>query len=331
MKKILLCALILGAFSSTLMAAGPWHGNYKVDVRGKSVMFNKTDKTIRDTTTMKIVQIGQNLTITFGTFGGASAATVFKGKADKTDFCANWWHGNYPNQTKVLWGKKMRNSISGKLMYPRTAGGLVPGWTLINFTAYKKQGSQSTSASAASAYPHASAQSSIHVNTKPQLKKRIDPAAVAIKFDIIRRDNQFNGRVRVTGIVKNVGKAPYIDPRGGAGAVRLYRAKPFTAANMVKSAPLRDLKPGQKQYIKHERNWHSSSPSEGEFPPTYWLVIQYDVDITLDGVKTNDDANNSNNRFSASGMAINDLFRKHSGTTVRTMQVKPKQKKRYKY
>ena len=58
------------------------------------------------------------------------------------------------------------------------------------------------------------------------------------------------------------------------------------------------------------RAWNSSSPAEGEFPPTYTLSIAYDPDIRMDSNPDNDDVNERNNRTEKSGTPINDLFRK---------------------
>ena len=143
---------------------------------------------------------------------------------------------------------------------------------------------------------------------KPRRLTGIDPAAIAIKFKIIHRTSQFKGRVKITGVVKNVGNKPYIDTRGGAGVIQLFRNKKFTTNNLVAKAPLKNLQPGDTQKVSFIRNWNSSSPNEGEFPPTYYLNIGYDVDITMDGCKTNDDKRLGNNRKKRSGKAINDLF-----------------------
>ena len=143
---------------------------------------------------------------------------------------------------------------------------------------------------------------------KPRRLTGIDPAAIAIKFKIVSRTSQFKGRVKITGIVKNIGDQPYIDTRGGAGVIQLFRNKQFTTANLVAKAPLKDLKPGESQSVSFIRNWNSSSPNEGEFPPTYYLNIGYDVDITMDGCETNDDKRLNNNRKHRSGMDINKLF-----------------------
>ena len=62
-------------------------------------------------------------------------------------------------------------------------------------------------------------------------------------------------------------------------------------------------------FLTYERDWNSSSPSEGEFPNSYRLLITYDPDIYQDANKANDDCNQGNNKKNRSGTEINDMFR----------------------
>ena len=61
--------------------------------------------------------------------------------------------------------------------------------------------------------------------------------------------------------------------------------------------------------LSWERDWNSSSPSEGEFPNSYRLLILYDPDIYMDANKDNDDCNQNNNKKERSGTEINDMLR----------------------
>jgi hypothetical protein len=70
-----------------------------------------------------------------------------------------------------------------------------------------------------------------------------------------------------------------------------------------------NLAPGATETVAYERAWNSSSPSEGEFPPSYRLLITYDPDIYMDGNPENDDCDLSNNQMDRSGTGINELFR----------------------
>ncbi|MDJ0737591.1 MAG: hypothetical protein QNJ47_26615 [Nostocaceae cyanobacterium] len=130
-----------------------------------------------------------------------------------------------------------------------------------------------------------------------------NPAAHRIDFKIVRRTSQFRGRVRITGVVKNVGLANY-ESRPNQQGIYLYQG-----SKLVAKRNFQNLTPGQEVKISYYRNWNASSPSEGEFPPSYTLRILYDPDITLDSNPNNDDCNGGNNQKTRSGSSINDLFR----------------------
>lgn len=127
-----------------------------------------------------------------------------------------------------------------------------------------------------------------------------DPAAYAINFSIINKFSTFKGKVRITGIVKNVGSKAF---SGGGGMAYLYEGN-----TLRKTKSFSFLGVGATLSLYYERNWNRSSPSEGEFPPTYKLVIQYDPDILMDSNKNNDDCTLVNNSKVRNGAGINDLF-----------------------
>ncbi|MEJ2157259.1 MAG: hypothetical protein P8X96_18160 [Desulfobacteraceae bacterium] len=126
-----------------LMVAPAWSqniaGNYSVKLTGTNVYLDRTPVTqpINDTTTMKITQSGDRITVEFGTFASASAATRFKGKVGNKRFAAVWWYQGSADETKVIWGAVSGKSLKGRMIYPRVAyrQGLVPGWVEISFTA----------------------------------------------------------------------------------------------------------------------------------------------------------------------------------------------------
>jgi len=148
-----------------------------------------------------------------------------------------------------------------------------------------------------------------------------DPAAVGIEFTILSRRTQFKGRVRIEGVVRNLGRAAFQSRPGqqtvqlyevgiGGGRPKLVAEKSFTSllpqlVNEKSSAAL--ASPVVR--VQYERDWDSRSPNLGEFPPSYRLVIVYDPDIRLDGNKQNDDCNMGNNSKERSGADINRLFR----------------------
>lgn len=130
-----------------------------------------------------------------------------------------------------------------------------------------------------------------------------DPAAQRIDFRIIARASRFQGQVEISGVVKNVGQAAY-ESRPNQQSVHLYEGN-----RLVAQQAFQNLAPGQEVRVQFVRGWNASSPSEGEFPPTYKLVIVYDPDIRLDGNPKNDDCRGNNDVLQRSGGDINNLFR----------------------
>ncbi len=135
-----------------------------------------------------------------------------------------------------------------------------------------------------------------------------DPAVQRIDFAIVSKTSQFSGKVRITGVIKNVGLEPYISGPNQQ-AVYLYEGPMGGKANLVATKKFQNLNPGQEVKVIYERNWHASSPAEGEFPPSYRVLISYDPDIRMDGNPKNDDCNINNNQMERSGTEINALFK----------------------
>lgn len=135
-----------------------------------------------------------------------------------------------------------------------------------------------------------------------------DPAVQRIDFVIVSKTSQFSGKVKIIGVVKNVGLEPYVS-RPNQQAVYLYEVPMGGKANLVATKKFQNLNPGQEVKVTYERNWNASSPAEGEFPPSYRIVIAYDPDITLDSNPKNDDCNTNNNQMERSGKEINALFK----------------------
>ncbi|MCU0288968.1 MAG: hypothetical protein MUF15_21560, partial [Acidobacteria bacterium] len=138
----------------------------------------------------------------------------------------------------------------------------------------------------------------------------IDPAAFEIDFDIVRRDSQFQGRIRITGIVKNIGTKAFQSGPNQAAAY-LYQLPPAATSGgtIVAQQQFTKLDVGETLNLIWERDWNSSSPNEGEFPYSYRLIISYDPDIYMDANKDNDDCNGSNNQKDRNGSEINDLLK----------------------
>lgn len=141
-----------------------------------------------------------------------------------------------------------------------------------------------------------------------------DPAVVDLKFSIVRRHTQFRGRIRVTAVIKNVGKKPFLSGPNQAKAY-LYQLPSGLPPNtpqqgtIVAQRAITNLPAGASFQLTYEREWNSSSPNEGEFPNSYRCMILYDPDIRMDANKNNDDCNNKNNRKERSGTDINDMLK----------------------
>ncbi|MEN9253393.1 MAG: hypothetical protein Q6K26_00745 [Gloeomargarita sp. SZTDM-1c_bins_89] len=134
-----------------------------------------------------------------------------------------------------------------------------------------------------------------------------DPAVQAINFKLLNRTSRFRGQVQIIGVVRNQGSAPY-QSAPNQQIVALYEQVPGSPARLVAQQPFLNLAPGEQVQVIFERDWNSSSPAEGEFPPTYLVTINYDPDIYIDGNPGNDDCRTTNNRLERSGAAINTLF-----------------------
>ncbi|MBU0483890.1 MAG: hypothetical protein KKB30_05185 [Proteobacteria bacterium] len=150
------------------------------------------------------------------------------------------------------------------------------------------------------------------VNARPIKNIKVltcpDPAADVIDFWIVNRGTQFAGTVEIKGTVKNVGTASY-ESRANQQMAQLYEAPLGGAGRLVASQSFQNLTAGQTVTVSYSRQWNASSPSEGEFPPNYRLLVVYDPDISMDGNAKNDDCNGVNNQKERSGADINALFR----------------------
>lgn len=138
----------------------------------------------------------------------------------------------------------------------------------------------------------------------------IDPAATAVDFAVVARSatSRFEGRVRITGKVKNVGRSAF-ESHAGQQAVQLWETAPGARPRLVASVPFVNLAPNQEISVSFDRTWNSSSPAEGEFAPSYKVMLSYDPDIFIDGNTKNDDCNSRNNVKERSGVDINAMLR----------------------
>jgi hypothetical protein len=136
-----------------------------------------------------------------------------------------------------------------------------------------------------------------------------DPAAYDIRFQIVQRKDKFNGRVRVTGIIKNIGNKTFIPIHHQAKAF-LYEMPPgsSTGGKILVQQVITTLTAGAEFSLSCDRDWTLTPTSGGELPPGYRLQILYDPNIYNDTSKNNDDCSLKNNSKIRSGFEINNIF-----------------------
>ena len=137
-----------------------------------------------------------------------------------------------------------------------------------------------------------------------------DPVAYDIRFQLVKRTDRFKGQVRITGIVKNIGIKPF-KPGPNQAAAYLYEMPPgaSTGGTLLAQTAIRNLIPGETLLLNYERDWNSSTSSEGKRPPTYRLEISYNTDVYKDANPDNDDCSQKNNKKERSGSEINNMFK----------------------
>jgi hypothetical protein len=150
-----------------------------------------------------------------------------------------------------------------------------------------------------------------------------DPAARSIEFTILSRTTARSGRVRIEGVVRNIGNAVYQSSPDaqskaqlwqiGTGAPRLVAEKNFTALlpELINNRTSAATFASPVVRVSFERDWDSRSPNLGEFPPTYRLVIVLGGSVSGNGQGSGqaDDCNLRNNVKERSGADINSMFR----------------------
>lgn len=156
--------------------------------------------------------------------------------------------------------------------------------------------------------PRVKVQPQVKINKYPQFNPNLlqrncpDLAAFDIKFQQLS-GNQHRGTVRITGVVKNVGKQHFVSGARQAYAY-LYEVSLTGRATLKARREIRNLSAGSTINIGFSRNWYAGN----EFPPNYRLVISYDPDIKLDSNSRNDDCYTANNQKTRPGTDIHRLF-----------------------
>ncbi|HKK77639.1 MAG TPA: hypothetical protein VJ953_21345 [Saprospiraceae bacterium] len=115
----------------------------------------------------------------------------------------------------------------------------------------------------------------------------------------------YSGRIKISGIIKNVGKKHFVSGTNQATAY-LYEVYPGGRKRLLRSMSLRNIPSNRTQTMPAVyKNWYTGN----EFPPSYRLVIGYDPDIRLDGNPRNDDCVHRNNQKEVDGTQIHRIFR----------------------
>jgi len=128
-----------------------------------------------------------------------------------------------------------------------------------------------------------------------------DPAAHSIGFSVVSKTSPTTGRVRITGVVKNVGPDPYVShifkPTAFLSETNSFRPKA--------ERTFEKLAHGEEITLVYERDWPPKPPTP--LPPTYYLWIDFPPPkTTLGGAEP--DCNRSNNHKERNGAEINGLF-----------------------
>jgi hypothetical protein len=134
------------------------------------------------------------------------------------------------------------------------------------------------------------------------LKKDIDLAAFEIKVSVISAATDNSAKLKIEGIVKNVGRLNYSSASGQQLAL-LYEEIPGTAPRLVATRSFQNLAVNATTRLSISKKWDKTAYAE--FPPNYILVVTFDPDLYIDGNVNNDDAVSANNRLTKAGAEIN--------------------------
>jgi hypothetical protein len=131
-----------------------------------------------------------------------------------------------------------------------------------------------------------------------------DPVA-DIQVVVLSKELGWQGKIRIIGIVKNMG-ADYIStPHQQAAYLYVTNPTGKTVTNTVGQLDFTTLKAGQEIRLTYDTAWDTSR----EFAPCFKLVILYDPDISKDGNSHNDDRDAANNVKTICEAEINKQYR----------------------
>lgn len=125
-----------------------------------------------------------------------------------------------------------------------------------------------------------------------------NPAAVRIDFSLVEQTSDTTGRVRIVGVIENLGSGTFSSSAGQQNVHLLEGTTEVASTDFVM------METGDFVMVTYERDWDTSN----EFPPVYRVAITYDPDIFIDGNAANDDCATSDNALERDGAEINSLF-----------------------
>lgn len=136
-----------------------------------------------------------------------------------------------------------------------------------------------------------------------------DPAAYDIRFQILRRKDKSTARIRITGIIKNIGRKTF-KPIHNQAKAYLYEMPhgTSTGGKVLAQKVITNLNARAILSLSCERNWTTNSASGGQLPPIYRLQILYDPDVYKDTNTSNDDCSQKNNKKVRNGSEINEML-----------------------
>jgi hypothetical protein len=130
-----------------------------------------------------------------------------------------------------------------------------------------------------------------------------DPAVRDITFALVSRTGKYKGRVRITGLIKNLGG--FYHSRPNQQKVQLTEDD-----RVIAESDFPDLGQEEERTLGFEREWNVYLPPGAVLvSPVYKLRILYDPDITGDGNPRNDDCNGVNNFLQRDGSDIRNFFK----------------------
>jgi|GEM_PF-2419696 len=134
---------------------------------------------------------------------------------------------------------------------------------------------------------------------------RIDPAVTSLQVRLVRKISDYEARIAIVGVVKNLGNKDFRSSPGQQSATLLRRNQGIRVPVTIKQQRFTNLDAGESFVVVHQLTWSTSI----EFPPSFELFLNYDPDIRIDANPNNDDAIPANNSKKLDGMKLNEIVR----------------------